>query len=141
MIRARQENVQNTLAKPAGSCLLAFNRAIPITPFAFFREMTMNKAHLSDPALVPAKTVTRRRFLEQTAIGTAGLLTARRLRGAGATPDIEVLLDEPIGTISPDIYGHFTEHIGGVIYDGIWVGPGSKIPNQGGIRTALVDHM
>ena len=24
---------------------------------------------------------------------------------------IEVLLDEPLGTISPDVYGHFTEHL------------------------------
>jgi hypothetical protein len=32
-----------------------------------------------------------------------------------------------IGTISPHIYGHFTEHIGGVIYDGIWVGGDSPI--------------
>jgi alpha-L-arabinofuranosidase len=37
-------------------------------------------------------------------------------------------LNKPIGTISPHIYGHFTEHIGGVIYDGIWVGEDSSIP-------------
>ena len=34
-----------------------------------------------------------------------------------------------------------TEHLGGVVYDGIWVGEGSKIPNTGGIRTALVEHL
>jgi len=28
-----------------------------------------------------------------------------------------------------------------VIYDGIWVGPNSKIPNVDGIRKELVDHM
>ena len=44
-------------------------------------------------------------------------------------------------TIAPEIYGHFVEHLGGVVYDGIWVGEGSKIPNVGGIRTALVDHL
>ena len=26
---------------------------------------------------------------------------------------IEILLDEPIGTIAPEIYGHFVEHLGG----------------------------
>jgi alpha-N-arabinofuranosidase len=52
-----------------------------------------------------------------------------------------VLINEPIATVSPDLYGHFTEHIGGVIYDGIWVGEGSKIPNVGGIRTEIVDYM
>ncbi|MEW6128026.1 MAG: alpha-L-arabinofuranosidase C-terminal domain-containing protein [Acidobacteriota bacterium] len=52
---------------------------------------------------------------------------------------IEILLNEPIGRIAPEIYGHFAEHLGGVIYDGIWVGENSKIPNIGGIRKALVE--
>jgi alpha-N-arabinofuranosidase len=62
-------------------------------------------------------------------------------RGEETSGHIEVILGEPIGTIAPEIYGHFTEHLGGVIYDGIWVGEDSKIPNQGGIRTALVDAL
>src|SRR5260370_18758584 len=59
------------------------------------------------------------------------------------SPDsrIEVLIEEPIGTIAPEIYGHFAEHLGGVIYDGIWVGENSKIPNIGGIRKSLVEAM
>ena len=28
----------------------------------------------------------------------------------------EIIANETIGTINPNIYGHFTEHIGGVIY-------------------------
>ena len=40
---------------------------------------------------------------------------------------VTVLLDEPIGTIRPALYSQFAEHIGGVIYDGIWVGPESKV--------------
>jgi alpha-N-arabinofuranosidase len=54
---------------------------------------------------------------------------------------IDVLTGEPIGRIAPEIYGHFAEHLGGVIYDGIWVGENSKIPNIGGIRKSLVDAM
>ena len=55
----------------------------------------------------------------------------------------KILIDpnKPIGTISPHIYGHFTEHIGGVIYDGIWVGEDSSIPNINGIRLSLVEHL
>lgn len=37
-------------------------------------------------------------------------------------------------TISPMIYGHFAEHLGRCIYEGIWVGPKSRIPNDGGLR-------
>ena len=58
-----------------------------------------------------------------------------------AQSQIEILPNEPIGTISPNIYGHFTEHLGGCIYDGIWVGENSKIPNIGGIRKQLVDNL
>ena len=89
------------------------------------------------------KSIGRREFVAGSLLSSAALLSARVRAQAprGAESRVEVLLDEPIGTISPDIYGHFTEHLGGVIYDGIWVGEDSRIPNTGGIRTALVDHM
>lgn len=54
---------------------------------------------------------------------------------------IEILPDEPIARISPNIYGHFTEHLGGCIYDGIWVGEKSKVANIGGIRKQLVESL
>lgn len=54
---------------------------------------------------------------------------------------ISVKLDSSVGVINPNIYGHFTEHIGGVIYDGIWVGKDSKIPNVDGIRKDIVDYL
>src|SRR5215510_12847178 len=59
----------------------------------------------------------------------------------GPDSRIEVLTGEQIGTIAPEIYGHFAEHLGGVIYDGIWVGENSKVPNINGIRKALVDAL
>ena len=71
--------------------------------------------------------------------GTSVASTA--LAAADAPMSVNVLLDEPIGTVKPALYGHFAEHIGGVIYDGIWVGPDSKIPNIDGIRRSLVEHV
>ncbi len=58
-----------------------------------------------------------------------------------ATSRIEILPEEPIGAISPMLYGHFTEHLGGCIYDGIWVGQDSKIPNVGGVRKSVIDNL
>jgi alpha-L-arabinofuranosidase len=49
--------------------------------------------------------------------------------------------DNPIGTISPRLYGHFAEHLGRCCYDGLWVGTGSKIPNKGGFRSDVVDAL
>ena len=50
-------------------------------------------------------------------------------------------MDQPIARIDPNIYGHFAENLGAVVYGGVWVGPDSPIPNIGGIRKALVDEM
>ena len=86
----------------------------------------------------------RRTFLAATTGAGLTLLT-RNYRPAfnvqSADSRVEVLLNEPVGKIAPEIYGHFAEHLGGVIYDGIWVGEESKIPNIGGIRKALVEAM
>jgi alpha-N-arabinofuranosidase len=46
-----------------------------------------------------------------------------------------------IGRIAPEIYGHFSEHIGGVFYDGLWVGKDSDIPNVKGFRKDIVDKL
>ena len=43
--------------------------------------------------------------------------------------------------IAPEIYGQFSEHLGRCIYDGIYVGEDSKIPNVNGIRKDVVDAL
>jgi alpha-N-arabinofuranosidase len=75
--------------------------------------------------------------------GAAGRAVAHRGRTSAGSADlsVDIVLDEPIGTIRPSVYGHFAEHIGGVIYDGIWVGTDSKVPNIEGIRRDIVEHV
>jgi alpha-N-arabinofuranosidase len=85
----------------------------------------------------------RRGFLK-TAVASAATALVFGRRGAlaqQADSHIEILVDEPIGAIAPEVYGHFTEHLGSVIYDGIYVGEGSKIANQRGLRSALIEKM
>ena len=43
--------------------------------------------------------------------------------------------------IEPEIYGHFSEHLGRCIYEGIYVGEKSEIPNVNGMRTDVVDAL
>ncbi|WNS46563.1 alpha-N-arabinofuranosidase [Paenibacillus sp. MMS20-IR301] len=45
------------------------------------------------------------------------------------------------GTINRNIYGHFAEHLGRCIYEGIWVGADSPIPNTNGIRNDVVEAL
>ena len=44
-------------------------------------------------------------------------------------------------TISRNIYGQFSEHLGHCIYGGIYVGKDSKIPNVDGIRSDVADAL
>src|SRR5256886_17526453 len=81
----------------------------------------------------------RREFIGSALVTSAALLAPSTTKAADSR--IEVLINEPIGTIAPEIYSHFVEHLGGVVYDGVWVGEKSKIPNIGGIRSALVEQM
>ena len=89
----------------------------------------------------------RREFLRKSAAGAGLALVARTLspfswaEAKGSDARIDILVDEPLGMISPNVYGHFAENLSGVIYDGIWVGSKSKVPNVDGIRKELIDEM
>lgn len=47
--------------------------------------------------------------------------------------------DKKEGYIQPELHSHFIEFLGGCIYDGIWVGKNSDIPNYDGMRKDVVD--
>ncbi len=47
--------------------------------------------------------------------------------------------NDKIGHINPEIYSHFSEHLGRCVYDGIFVGKDSKIPNVDGIRKDIIE--
>jgi len=54
--------------------------------------------------------------------------------------DAQVILDETKSgpVINKNIYGQFAEHLGRCIYEGIWVGPDSPIPNTKGYRNDVL---
>ncbi len=49
--------------------------------------------------------------------------------------------NEKLGKINPEIYGHFSEHLGRCIYEGLYVGENSEIPNNKGMRTDVVEAL
>lgn len=84
----------------------------------------------------------RRDFLKNSALlGAATLIAPKSIFSQTTESRVDILLNEPIGTINPNLYSHFVEHLGAVVYDGIWVGEKSKIPNISGIRKDLVDSL
>ncbi len=73
------------------------------------------------------------------------LLAAATTLVAATTPlasaaEAQLLLDASKSgpVISKNIYGQFSEHLGHCIYEGIWVGPDSPIPNTKGYRNDVL---
>jgi len=55
---------------------------------------------------------------------------------------IRILSDEPYGTVSPRLYGHFAEHLGRCCYDGLWIGDARQdIPLTHGFRTDVINAL
>ena len=54
---------------------------------------------------------------------------------------IRVLTNKEGPQISKHIYGQFAEHLGRCIYEGVWVGKDSDIPNNKGIRLDVVEAL
>jgi len=79
----------------------------------------------------------------------AGIMVAATLAlglggpAAAQTPEATIQIDRtsPGPVIEPAIYAQFAEHLGEGIYDGVWVGPDSPIPNTSGYRTDAVEAL
>ena len=72
---------------------------------------------------------------------THGGIDARHRRRAPAVADrIAVAVDasKAGAKIDRNLFGQFAEHLGNGIYEGVWVGPDSPIPNTRGIRNDVV---
>lgn len=57
------------------------------------------------------------------------------------THKVVVHADWTVGSINRHIYGHFAEHLGRCIYEGLWVGEDSPIPNTKGIRNDVLEAL
>ena len=74
----------------------------------------------------------------------AGVLACYFLVGTGGAAaadepaSISVEAARPGAKISRHLFGQFAEHLGRGVYEGIWVGPDSPIPNTRGIRNDVV---
>ncbi len=90
----------------------------------------------------------RRQFMEKSslaALGAAAMTTAMPAipmpRPDSKRARLSVLWGDRVGKINRNVYGHFAEHLGACIYDAMWVGEGSSIPNDGGLRKDTIDAL
>lgn len=72
-------------------------------------------------------------------VGIVAPLTVRAQKSAQPIDaTLTIRADQPQAKINPNIYGHFAEHLGRLVYDGIWVGENSPIPNTRGLRNDII---
>src|ERR1043165_3036868 len=72
------------------------------------------------------------------AFAGSALLCVWNLLHAQDTLVLTVRTDQAGPVISREIFGQFAEHLGRGIYEGVWVGRNSSIPNTRGIRNDVV---
>ena len=84
----------------------------------------------------------RRRTAPMILCLTVGLAaagaTAQDRGTAGPAIALAVDASKTGATIDRNLFGQFAEHLGKGIYEGVWVGPDSPIPNTRGIRDDVV---
>lgn len=80
------------------------------------------------------------KLLKRAVLPASAILAAT---GAQAQVAVNVAVDtsKPEPKIERAVYGQFAEHLGRGIYEGIWVGPDSSIPNIKGYRTDVVEAL
>jgi alpha-N-arabinofuranosidase len=68
------------------------------------------------------------------------LLVVALAAPVAAAQKVQMSIDisKPGAKIDRNLFGQFAEHLGHGVYEGIWVGPDSKIPNTRGIRNDVV---
>lgn len=74
----------------------------------------------------------------------AGVMAAAFAAEAGAAMreyKIQMRPEESRDTISRMVYGQFAEHLGSCVYEGIWVGEDSPIPNTKGYRNDALEAL
>jgi alpha-N-arabinofuranosidase len=74
---------------------------------------------------------------------TAFAATFFLMASAQAAPDpvqatLTIRADQPGARIAPELHGQFMEHLGRNVYEGIWVGENSSIPNTRGYRNDVL---
>ena len=73
---------------------------------------------------------------------TSASFHSTQSQSAGANKaSLLIRADQSGPIINRNIYGHFAEHLGRLIYDGLWVGENSSIPNTRGLRNDVVNAL
>ncbi len=80
----------------------------------------------------------RQRLFGMLLLGMSAIISGSASAADAVNVSVTIRADQPGPTINPDIYGQFAEHLGAGIYEGVWVGEKSNIPNTNGYRNDVI---
>lgn len=80
-------------------------------------------------------------FRPRSLLVAGTLLMASSLWAKPQSVDISIDSKHPSYELNRNIYGQFMEHLGRGIYEGIWVGKDSSIPNKDGFRLDVLQAL
>jgi alpha-N-arabinofuranosidase len=98
-------------------------------------EVNKEEHMLDTPARRPGPAVHRCGFVFSFALMAAAPTLPTT---AAETVALSIDVSKPGAKIDRNIFGQFAEHLGHGVYEGVWVGPDSPIPNTRGIRNDVV---
>lgn len=99
--------------------------------------MASRQMHVKSPLLAnPARSGAPRCFV-------LALLSVTLVAPLASAQAVQLSIDvsKAGAKIDRNLFGQFAEHLGHGIYEGIWVGPDSSIPNTRGIRKDVVEAL
>jgi len=105
------------------------------------QSKTLPCALLSRCFIVPFVRLTGRALLVICVLSFSLALSAMaQTAPASGTDKVSLSIDvsKPGAKIDRNIFGQFAEHLGHGVYEGLWVGPASNIPNTRGMRNDVV---
>jgi alpha-N-arabinofuranosidase len=79
-----------------------------------------------------------KQILAACAVITSGLFAAAFAAQKPTEVTLTIRADQPGARIAPELHGQFMEHLGRNVYEGIWVGESSTIPNTRGYRNDVL---
>jgi alpha-N-arabinofuranosidase len=88
------------------------------------------------------RNLSRREFTLGLGAAAFSVIAPRRIFSFQARQQ-RILVDAnaEVGTIRPELHGHFAEHLGSCTYGGLWVGKSSSIPNIDGYRKQAAEYL
>jgi len=108
---------------------------------AIMARAALSRSFVSRCFIVSLMSLTRRALLVtcllSLCLGPAGMAQTGQ---AAISDKVRLAIDasQPGPKIDRNIFGQFAEHLGHGVYEGIWVGPDSSIPNTRGMRNDVI---